>query len=60
MKVRSELIIARALAGAGDLHRRIAEGKAEPISDRERAIVADMIADFERTYGKPAGDRRPS
>lgn len=31
---------------------RIAEGKADPISDEERAIVAEIRAFYEKKYGR--------
>lgn len=36
------------------LAERIAEGKADPISDEEREIVSDMREDFKRKHGRSA------
>lgn len=36
------------------LSERIAAGKADPISDEERALVAEMEADFQRRFGRPS------
>jgi hypothetical protein len=44
---------------AGSLQRRIAAGKAEPISDREREQLQELRQAFVRRFGKEP-DARPT
>jgi hypothetical protein len=48
-----------ATSGAGSLQRRIADGKAEPISDRERAQLQELRQAYVRRFGKQP-DARPT
>jgi hypothetical protein len=41
----------------GSLQRRIAEGKADPISDRERAQLQEIRAIYVRRFGKDPDGR---
>jgi hypothetical protein len=45
--------------GTSDLQRRIAEGRAEPISDRERAQLREMREIYVRRFGREP-DARPA
>ena len=45
--------------GTSDLQRRIAEGRAEPISDSERAQLREMREIYVRRFGREP-DARPA
>lgn len=45
---------------AGSLQRRIAAGKAEPISDREREQLQELRQAFVRRFGKEPDARPPA
>jgi hypothetical protein len=40
-----------------DLQRRIASGEADPISDREREQLAELVAIYERRFGSASAER---
>lgn len=48
-----EVVIVGTMRGRPSaLAERIAAGKADPISDEERQIVAGLRADYEKKYGR--------
>jgi hypothetical protein len=51
--------VAQVSKGTSDLQRRIAEGRAEPISDSERAQLREMREIYVRRFGREP-DARPA
>ena len=45
-------------ASSSALQARIAEGKADPITDEERAIVKQMRANFNKRYGRSVAHQK--